>query len=116
MLPIACTAAVILQSTGNAPEITRRGKITEGEPLIFLNYAYEGYPIGASHRLPNTTDVPVSQHVYGLAVDIDGDWLVDPWSEEVNALVEKFGLVRPFSLGNVPESREEWWHFELRDP
>jgi hypothetical protein len=72
-----------------------------------MSYAEEGYEPNDSRRRPNGPNVPVSKHVYGLAIDCRVDWDATggPWSDASRALIENFGLLRP-----VPD---EHWHFEL---
>lgn len=83
-----------------------------------LTCAYEGYPTGDARRLPNTDAVPVSSHVGGYAVDIDINWdhpgLGGAWSATADAMVDSFGLVRPFRPDSDTYCQEEPWHFELK--
>lgn len=70
-------------------------------------YAREGYQSRNSRRWPNRVDIPVSDHVYGTAIDLNVAWsrLGDPWSKEANTLIERFGLFRPY--------KDEAWHVEV---
>ena len=70
-------------------------------------YAEEGYEPEDEARLPNLQDIPISKHVFGLAIDIKVDWhkLGGPWGDHAQKVVTKFGLVRPVEY--------EEWHFEL---
>ena len=70
-------------------------------------YAKEGYEKSDPKRAPNAADVPVSKHVYGLAIDLNVDWskLDGDWGPKTNALIAQFGLCRPL--------KSESWHVEL---
>lgn len=72
-----------------------------------LPYAEEGYEKNDPKRAPNTSDAPVSKHVYGLAIDLNVDWkqLDGEWGAQTNAFIAQFGLCRP--------QKAEWWHVEL---
>ena len=96
-----------------------------------FSYAQEGYPPGDPRRLPNSDDVPVSNHVYGLAVDIVGWWSDDPddiWGLPITNIAQQFRLDRPFTEAYVNEQnaqlardngrtrlQAEFWHFEPID-
>jgi hypothetical protein len=77
-----------------------------------VTYALEGYPSGDPRRWPNNDDVEVSQHVYGLAVDVSINELTvaDPWDPQIDAIAARYGLYRPY--GKDSEYPEPW-HFEL---
>ena len=70
-------------------------------------YAEEGYAADDPRRRPNLTAIPISKHVYGLAIDVLIEWekLGGPWSDRSRSLIAQFGLVRPFV--------DEAWHLEL---
>jgi len=70
------------------------------------NLAHEGYPHGDPRRLPNNDSVPMSKHVIGMAIDIEGNWLINAWSREVDILAAEYGFSRPIA--------NEHWHFELK--
>jgi hypothetical protein len=96
-----------------------------------FSYAQEGYPPGDPRRLPNSNDVPMSNHVYGLAVDIVGWWSDDPddiWGSPITSIARQFRLDRPFTEAYVNEQnaqlaryngrtrlQAEFWHFEPID-
>jgi RHS repeat-associated protein len=75
-----------------------------------VNFALEGYPAGDPRRLPNNDNVPVSQHVSGLAVDITGNWSIDPWDPRIDEIAAEYGLYRPYNPSN--SVFPEFWHFE----
>jgi hypothetical protein len=91
--------------SGNTSELIKRNAITLGPPKIV--YAEEGYDPDDPHRLPNLKDIPVSKHVYGLAIDAFIEWskLEGPCSDTAKGIVAKFGLVRPVD--------NESWHIEV---
>jgi hypothetical protein len=70
-------------------------------------YSEEGYPPNDPARLPNLPEIPISRHVYGLAIDMMVAWdgLDGAWSDRAASLVRQFGLARPVA--------SESWHFEL---
>jgi hypothetical protein len=72
-----------------------------------MHYAEEGYESDDPRRKPNTKSIPVSRHIYGLAIDIRIDWsqLGGPWSQKAEQIISEFGFRRPH--------RNEEWHFEL---
>lgn len=69
------------------------------------NLAFEGYEVGNSKRAPNTTDVPVSRHTLGEAIDIAG--IGDCDSDMVSRLLQQHQLAQPLSC--------EPWHLERAD-
>lgn len=81
-----------------------------------ISCAYEGYPSDDQHRVPNVPQVPISNHVLGLAIDLSGiewDKLGGQWSKEANEFVAGFGLTRPFSPDAETYCIKEHWHFEM---
>lgn len=86
-------------------ELIRINAIKLGSPQTV--YSEEGYEPGDPARLPNLQDIPISKHVFGLAIDALVDWskLGGPWSAFAREVVTKFGLVRPVY--------DEEWHFEV---
>jgi hypothetical protein len=72
-----------------------------------FSYAEEGYPPDSPYRLPNLTQIPVSKHVNGMAIDIDIDWdrIGGEDTQFLNNLLTSFGLKRPI--------KDEAWHLEL---
>lgn len=70
-------------------------------------YAAEGYFPGDPRRAPNLTSIPISPHIYGLAIDLRISWesFNGPWTADARELVARFALTRP-----IPE---EPWHFTL---
>lgn len=104
----------------NAFEIAKKqGSGYVNERLIrsnTINCAYEGYDNNDPHRLPNETDVPVSSHVRGAAVDVRGvEWneFGGPWSPKAKRFIGSFGLYRPYNDKSKTYCIEEPWHFEL---
>ncbi len=93
--------------------------IKEGEGYIGggkINCAYEGYKAGDPHRQPNVFEVPISSHVTGQAIDLQGvewDKLGGPWSDASKKFVASFGLTRPYSPEAKTYCIKEPWHFEL---
>ena len=71
-----------------------------------LIYALEGYSTGDPRRTPNISNVPISNHVFGLAVDLSWKDVEDSVIGETAA---KHDLFRP--LLYFKESPENW-HFE----
>ena len=78
--------------------------------------AFEGYEANDPRRAPNTNDVPVSQHVYGQAVDLGIDWskFGGEWSGQAKEQVTKYNLDRPITPGRFPGYNPESWHVELK--
>ena len=74
-----------------------------------LSFAAEGYGPTDARRIPNLNEVPVSKHIWGLAIDVNIDWdkLGAPWSNKVCDLVDQWGLARPVI--------SEHWHLELKE-
>ncbi len=70
--------------------------------------AHEGYKIGTPARLPNTTDVPISTHILGLAVDVNyiqnGDYMEQNMIESIINIGQENGLCLPIKGEN--------WQFE----
>ena len=82
-----------------------------------INLAYEGYAVGEKGRDPNTKDPnkpPVSQHVYGKAMDVWPPWKKkDEWDAAHNRVIKLYGLKRPIDSKNPYGSQAaEHWHFE----
>jgi len=92
-------------TSANSIEEIRQNAITLGAPNT--EYALEGYGSKDPARLPNLGDIPISKHVYGLAIDVLVDWsqFGGAWSQHARETVSQFGLIRP-----VPD---EPWHFEI---
>ena len=64
-----------------------------GNPFVM---AYEGYPQNDPRRLPNSNNIDQSNHVLGLAVDINiiaGNWN----DKRIDDIARQFGLERPFN-------------------
>jgi hypothetical protein len=105
-----------------APKITENAFVLaqqQGKKFIDANgdisCAYEGYTSDDQHRVPNVPQVPISNHVLGLAVDLAGvewDKLGGQWSKQANEFVASFGLTRPFSPDAETYCIKEHWHFE----
>lgn len=91
--------------SANTSEQIKQNAIQQGPPHTV--YSEEGYAPNDPARLPNLPEVPISKHVYGLAVDMFVEWdrLGGAWSDSAQALVARFGLARPVA--------SESWHFEL---
>jgi hypothetical protein len=72
-----------------------------------MHYAEEGYDSNSLFRRPNLSNIPVSRHVHGKAIDFDIDWsqLGGAWCSKTRKIISKFGLIRPYE--------QEPWHFEL---
>lgn len=94
-------------ASASACKLIKSNAIELGSPGTV--YAEEGYAADDPARLPNLRDIPISKHIFGLAIDILVDWskLGGPWSDHAKDVVTKFGLVRPVD--------HEHWHFEI-DP
>jgi hypothetical protein len=78
--------------------------------------AYEGYKDNEQERLPNSLDPnhpPVSNHVFGLAIDASVPWGEHAWGKRAVETITKFKLQRPIDAGNpYGPSAAEHWHFE----
>jgi hypothetical protein len=91
--------------SASASEPIKQNAIHQGPPHTV--YSQEGYAPNDPARLPNLPDIPISKHVYGLAIDMTVEWerLGGAWGDYAQALVAQFGLARPVA--------SESWHFEL---
>jgi Domain of unknown function (DUF4157) len=111
---------IMAEAKKNALELVKREspKFISTSYKVFHNVtcAYEGYEAGDPHRKPNVDEVPLSSHLSGNAVDINGiEWekLGGPWSAEAKEFVAGFGLARPFTPESGTYCSAEPWHFEL---
>lgn len=71
-----------------------------------MAFANEGYAADDPRRHPNVSDVMLSAHVTGRAIDLNVAWaaLGGPWSDQACAIVRRFALRRPYA--------DEPWHVE----
>lgn len=103
----------------NSPETQIGSECDDYSCYPTLSFALEGYPVGDPRRLPNTNDLPVSNHIMGLAIDIQVVWLVDPWNSQIDQIASEFGLYRPFHPNTLTVEQlelgylAEHWHFEF---
>jgi RHS repeat-associated protein len=121
--PDICLKAYIYENASeNSPDTVRGPVHIDWDHLKEWHshaYAEEGYNVGDARRFPNITNVKVSKHVFGLAIDVAfrvTGYVKDAWDPQINAVVENHGLSRPFNqeladLGFIPEP--EAWHFEF---
>ncbi|HEY5895499.1 MAG TPA: DUF4157 domain-containing protein [Chthoniobacterales bacterium] len=107
------------QEETNAQARKNRGLKPGEDPSL----AYEGYGISEKERLPNSLDPthpPISEHVFGLAMDVripwsEKTWRGNPdfWADSVAETIKSFQLQRPIDASNpYGPSEAEPWHFE----
>lgn len=114
--PRAATDAEILEKVKDNAFALVKNQGTDYIKGGKVNCAYEGYEMGDAQRLPNVSDVPISNHVNGRAIDLSGiEWgkLGGEWSDDARKFVASFGLTRPYSPEAKTYCTTERWHFEL---